>query len=596
MCRERRSTKHRRTKKNGEHIMANISRRNFMKVAAGAAGIAGLGLLNGCSKTEAPASSAAASAAGSAAEGTTTPAAAAPATDKLYTASINPQLDESEFRSNTKELTTLFSPLTIGSMEISNRMVKSAAGSATYLAGLTDELLTYYVNLAKGGVALIYVETIAALEVPEGGSYDADTLAFGQKLVDECHKYGAKMGYQMSGFGMGENDMTIDDIHAKQTHFVEVAKGLQQMGFDCVELNCAGFNMPAHFLSRFHNTRTDEYGIGSIENRARFITEIIEGVKKECGPDFNMQILINCIEENDNISNNPTMMTLDSAVTTPHTLAMTMEEGIAAAKLFEQAGCDSMHLRLGPLGHHVAQFGADLYFILNGIEGETREYNGTDYTYYGTSDCVVTENDDGTVTYDIKLRDDLKFSDGEPVTIDDVIFSMYVFLDPTYDGSVTMYSTPIVGLEEYRNSMSTLSKLIAEAGEDNTDYTNFTEEQQKAFWDAVNDGGVKFAQEIVDNMMANGATDVASAAAGWGFDGLAADATAKDFFLAIGDNSTPRRAVNLSVNGSQRADSNAGVHVAAKAQIANAAAPGIASLRFQFVDNFHSPYFRSPGY
>ena len=88
----------------------------------------------------------------------------------------------------------------------------------------------------------------------------------------------------------------------------------------------------------------------------------------------------------------------------------------------------------------------------SGIEGETREYNGTDYTYYGTTDCVVTENDDGTVTYDLKLRDDLKFSDGEPVTIDDVIFSMYVYLDPTYDGSVTMYSTPIVGLEEYRNS------------------------------------------------------------------------------------------------------------------------------------------------
>ena len=172
--------------------------------------------------------------------------------------------------------------------------------------------------------------------------------------------------------------------------------------------------------------------------------------------------------------------------------------------------------------------------ILNGIEGETREYNGTDYTYYGTTDCVVTENDDGTVTYDLKMRDDLKFSDGEPVTIDDVIFNMYVYLDPTYDGSATLYSTPIVGLEEYRNSMTTLSKLIAEAGEDNTDYTNFTEEQQKAFWDAVNDGGVKFAQEIVDTMLENGATDVASAAAGWGFEGLAADATAKDFFMAIG--------------------------------------------------------------
>ena len=172
--------------------------------------------------------------------------------------------------------------------------------------------------------------------------------------------------------------------------------------------------------------------------------------------------------------------------------------------------------------------------ILNGIEGETREYNGTDYTYHGTSDCVVTENADGTVTYDLTLRDDLKFSDGEPVTIDDVIFSMYVFLDPTYDGSATMYSTPIVGLEEYRNSMSTLSKLIAEAGEDNTDNTYFTADQQKAFWDAVNDGGVKFAQEIVDDMTENGgATDVASAAAGWGFD-LADGATAKDFFMAIG--------------------------------------------------------------
>lgn len=178
--------------------------------------------------------------------------------------------------------------------------------------------------------------------------------------------------------------------------------------------------------------------------------------------------------------------------------------------------------------------------ILNGIEGETREYNGTDYTYYGTSDCVVTENDDGTVTYDIKLRDDLKFSDGEPVTIDDVIFSIYVYLDPTYDGSTTMYSTPIVGLEEYRNSMTTLSKLIAEAGEDNTDNTYFTADQQKAFWDAVNDGGVKFAQEIIDYCVEAGAAadanDAAGAAAAWNLGELPEGATAKDMFILIGNN------------------------------------------------------------
>ena len=175
--------------------------------------------------------------------------------------------------------------------------------------------------------------------------------------------------------------------------------------------------------------------------------------------------------------------------------------------------------------------------VEKGIEGETRSYNGTDYTYNGPADMEVTENEDGTVYYDFTLRDDLVFSDGTPIDIDDVIFSMYVLSDPTYDGSSTLYSQPILGMEEYRSGMSTLSVLLAAAGEDNTDYTYWTEDQQKAFWDAVNDGGVKFAQEIVDYMVANSGVeegDVVSAAAGWGFE-LPEGADAKAFFLAIGD-------------------------------------------------------------
>lgn len=191
---------------------------------------------------------------------------------------------------------------------------------------------------------------------------------------------------------------------------------------------------------------------------------------------------------------------------------------------------------------NIALLGADRKgeMILKGIEGETREYNGTDYTYYGPADCEVTENADGTVTYAINMRDDLVFSDGTPITIDDVIFNLYVYMDPTYDGSATLYSMPIAGLDDYRNSMTTLSKLIAEAGEDNTDNSLFTAEQQKAFWDAVNEGGAAFAQEIVDYCVSAGyaadSNDVATAASAWGFDGLAADATAKDFFLAIAEN------------------------------------------------------------
>lgn len=173
--------------------------------------------------------------------------------------------------------------------------------------------------------------------------------------------------------------------------------------------------------------------------------------------------------------------------------------------------------------------------VEKGIEGETRSYNGTDYTYYGPADVEITENEDGTVYYDFTMRDDLVFSDGTPVDIDDVIFGMYVYADPTYDGSTTLYSQPILGMEEYRSGMSTLSSLLGAAGPDNADFSLWTEEQQTAFWDAVNDGGTAFAQEIVDYMLENGATDVASAAEGWAFPGLAADATATDFFVAIGD-------------------------------------------------------------
>ncbi len=88
--------------------------------------------------------------------------------------------------------------------------------------------------------------------------------------------------------------------------------------------------------------------------------------------------------------------------------------------------------------------------VLRGIGGETRPYNGTDYTYRGIADCAVTENPDGSVYYDITLREDITFSDGEKVDIDDVIFSLYVPLDPSYDGAMTLYSLPIEGLSQYR--------------------------------------------------------------------------------------------------------------------------------------------------
>lgn len=64
----------------------------------------------------------------------------------------------------------------------------------------------------------------------------------------------------------------------------------------------------------------------------------------------------------------------------------------------------------------------------------------------------ISENPDktGATTYTFVIKNGIKFSDGEALTIEDVLFNMYVYLDPVYTGSSTMYSTDIQGLSQYR--------------------------------------------------------------------------------------------------------------------------------------------------
>ena len=95
--------------------------------------------------------------------------------------------------------------------------------------------------------------------------------------------------------------------------------------------------------------------------------------------------------------------------------------------------------------------------------------NGDATVAYGPNQAVVTldyasnydsteqsENPDktGVTTYTFVLKNGIKFSDGEPLTIEDVLFNMYVYLDPVYTGSSTMYSTDIMGLSQYRTQQN----------------------------------------------------------------------------------------------------------------------------------------------
>ena len=86
--------------------------------------------------------------------------------------------------------------------------------------------------------------------------------------------------------------------------------------------------------------------------------------------------------------------------------------------------------------------------VREGIEGEVREYDGKKDTYYGIAalDLAVLGS---KANLGISIRDDLYFSDGEKITIDDVIFSMYVYLDTDYSGPYDMKSMHIKGLDKY---------------------------------------------------------------------------------------------------------------------------------------------------
>lgn len=158
--------------------------------------------------------------------------------------------------------------------------------------------------------------------------------------------------------------------------------------------------------------------------------------------------------------------------------------------------------------------------VHNAIEGETREYNGTDYLYTGPADTAVEYDEaSDTTKYTVKLRDDLKFSDGVPVTADDIIFTYYVYLDPAYVGSTTLNSYPIVGLKDYMTQTTSdvyakyevLAKGIQDAGPDHehTEADDWTAEQQETYWALVDGRWMSEVEGIVNYVAGKYASNAA---------------------------------------------------------------------------------------
>lgn len=334
----------------------NMTRRGFVAGTALTAGSLSLAGLLGCSPNSR--------------QNTST----APRNDREDVASELNQQDYS-YTSNSIENfedAVLFSEWKLGPLTLHHRMVKSGAGSDTFNSGLLEEPVAYYTNFAKGGVEMIWTENFA-----KGISrFNTNPMFLGldsypiKEFAQAIHEAGAYVGYSCDTMGtkfsphMWSNDFdfaatcSLEDVKGLQEDIIQAAITLHEAGFDAFEINAAANNAGQRFLSRAVNNRTDEYGPQSFENRARFVCEIIEEIKKACGDEFIVQVLINAVEDNDGAIGNNSLYT-------------TVEENKEIAKLFEQAGANSIHLRLGPSHNHISQFASDVFFAGRGIVGTT---------------------------------------------------------------------------------------------------------------------------------------------------------------------------------------------------------------------------------
>jgi 2,4-dienoyl-CoA reductase (NADPH2) len=264
----------------------------------------------------------------------------------------------------------LSEPGQIGSIKTKNRLIKTANGSSFIERDgfVGDRAIAYYEALAKGGCGLIIVES-CGVEFPLACQHvesqfrlsDDKYIPSYANLAKAVHAHGCPIMIQFQHAGpwnptglLPERDtkaasaltkaelpgpdfaipraMSRDEVKEMVNIWAAAAERAYKAGFDGCEMNGGTCHQINTFLSRIWNKREDEYGPQSLENRARYMAEIITETKRRCGPDFTVTVLINIREYN-------------------HPLATTMEEGVQLAKILEEAGAAAIQCRAHIYGH-----------------------------------------------------------------------------------------------------------------------------------------------------------------------------------------------------------------------------------------------------
>ncbi len=223
----------------------------------------------------------------------------------------------------------LFTPAWIDKLEIKNRFVRSATyeGMGTSNWGPSDELRRLYEDLSNGGVGLVitggafvkrHKNFRLAGRAPTPFAMDDDNeIGAWKSVTKRVHECGAKIAMQITHPGGRDNPvlrgdtpisssdikdkrgdvvartMSVEEIGHVVEDFAQACRRVMESGFDAVQLHGGHGFLISSFISPYLNNRTDQYG-GSTENRARFITEIVERVRELLDENYPVMIKMNC--------------------------------------------------------------------------------------------------------------------------------------------------------------------------------------------------------------------------------------------------------------------------------------------------------------
>ena len=224
-------------------------------------------------------------------------------------------------------------PLAVGNINLSGRVVMPPI--ATYLAEedgrINQKVLDYYSARAKNShIALLYTEHMYIEESgrckPRQIGIDSDDKTEGlARLVELIHNEYTLAACQINYAGEPDS-LSAADIHRLTGRFAEAALRAKKAGYDMVEIHSAHGYLLNQFYSPLTNHRTDAYG-GSLENRLRFLGEVIAAVRAAVGPDYPLSVRLGGCDYMEGGSS--------------------LEDAAAAAKMTQAAGIDLLSLTGG---------------------------------------------------------------------------------------------------------------------------------------------------------------------------------------------------------------------------------------------------------